>query len=66
LQQTLEFFWVNTQQSEKQNFYYLKVDSLENDVNYNEYYDEIFEDFYDFQKLSVTLHGQGAGSDPHD
>jgi len=42
------------------------VDRLVDDANYNEYYDEIFEDFYDFQKLSVTLHGQGAGSDPHD
>jgi len=62
----LELFWVNTQQSDKQNFYYLLLDRTVNDVNYNDYYNEIFADFLNLQKLSVTLHGQGAGSDPHD
>ena len=33
------------------------VDRLVDDANYNEYYDEIFSDFLNFQKLSVTLHG---------
>jgi len=59
-------FWVNTQQSDKQNFYYLLLDRTVDDVNYNDYYNEIFADFLNFQKLSVTLHGRGAGSDPHD